>query len=46
MSNVPVVMVELGNKKNSGDASRMTNWSGRDRYALGLVAGIRRFLGR
>jgi N-acetylmuramoyl-L-alanine amidase len=46
MSNVPVVMVELGNMKNSGDASRMTSWSGRDRYALGLVAGIRRFLGR
>jgi N-acetylmuramoyl-L-alanine amidase len=46
MSNVPVVMVELGNMKNAGDASRMTSATGRDRYALGLVAGIRRFLGR
>lgn len=46
MSDVPVVMVELGNMKNSGDAARMTSWSGRDRYAVGLVAGIRFYLGR
>jgi N-acetylmuramoyl-L-alanine amidase len=46
MSDVPVVMVELGNMKNSGDAARVTSWSGRDRYAVGLVAGIRFYLGR
>jgi N-acetylmuramoyl-L-alanine amidase len=46
MSDVPVVMVELGNMKNRTDAARMTSWTGRDRYAAGLVAGIRSFLGR
>jgi len=46
MSNVPVVMVELGNMKNRLDATRMQTWTGRDRYALGLVSGIRRFLGK
>ena len=46
MSNVPVVMVELGNMKNSGDATRMKSTTGRDRYAAGLVAGIRYYLGR
>jgi N-acetylmuramoyl-L-alanine amidase len=46
MSDVPVVMVELGNMKNSTDAARMKLASGRDRYAAGLVAGIRIFLGK
>ena len=46
MSDVPVVMVELGNMKNRGDASTMTSYAGRDRYAAGLVSGIRRYLGR
>ena len=46
MSNVPVVMVELGNMKNSGDATRMKSATGRDRYAAGLVAGIRYYLGK
>jgi len=46
MSDVPVVMVELGNMKNGGDATRMKSWSGRDRYAAGLVGGIRIYLGR
>jgi len=45
-SDVPAVMVELGNMKNSGDAALMTTSTGRARYADGLVAGIRRFLGR
>lgn len=45
-SDVPVVMVELGNMKNASDAKRMTSSTGRDRYAAGLVAGIRRYLGR
>jgi N-acetylmuramoyl-L-alanine amidase len=46
MSDVPVVMVELGNMKNSADASRMTSTTGRDRYAAGLVDGIRFYLGK
>jgi len=33
LSDVPVVMVELGNMKNSGDALRMTSVAGRNRYA-------------
>jgi N-acetylmuramoyl-L-alanine amidase len=44
LSDVPVVMVELGNMKNSGDALRMTSAAGRDRYAAGLVSGIRLYL--
>jgi N-acetylmuramoyl-L-alanine amidase len=32
--------------KNASDAARMTSATGRDRYALGLVAGIRAFLHR
>src|SRR2546423_3494815 len=46
MSDVPVVMVELGNMKTSADATRRTSWTGRDRYAAGLVQGIRIYLGR
>ncbi len=46
MADVPTVMVELGNMKNSTDATRMMSTSGRDRYAMGLVNGIRLFLGK
>ena len=46
MSNVPVVMVELGNMKNAADAHRMTSSAGRGTYAAGLVAGVRAYLGR
>lgn len=46
MSDVPAVMVELGNMKNGSDATRMKSSTGRDRYAAGLVAGIRGFLAR
>ncbi|MGZ8562849.1 MAG: N-acetylmuramoyl-L-alanine amidase [Candidatus Limnocylindria bacterium] len=46
LADVPVVMVELGNMKNSGDARRMKSASGRDRYAAGIVAGIRLYLDR
>ena len=46
MSDVPAVMVELGNMKNAGDAARMQTSAGRSRYASGLVAGIRLFLGK
>jgi N-acetylmuramoyl-L-alanine amidase len=46
MSDVPAVMVELGNMKNATDAKRMTAKRGRASYATGLVAGIRAYLGR
>jgi N-acetylmuramoyl-L-alanine amidase len=45
-SDVPIVMLELGNMKNTSDAARMTSPSGRTQYANGIVAGIRRYLGR
>lgn len=44
LSDVPTVMVELGNMRNAAEASVMTSPEGRSRYASGLVAGIRRFL--
>lgn len=43
-SDIPVVMVELGNMKNAGDAARMKSPAGRDRYAEGLVLGIQVYL--
>ncbi len=46
LSAVPVAMIELGNMRNAGDAHTMTTAAGRSRYAAGLVAGIRRYLGR
>ena len=46
LSDVPIVLVECGNMKNGSDAARMTSSTGRVRYANGIVAGIRRFLGR
>ena len=46
LSEVPIVLVECGNMKNAKDAARMTTSTGRARYADGIVAGIRRFLGR
>jgi N-acetylmuramoyl-L-alanine amidase len=45
-SDVPAVMVELGNMKNSGDAARMASPNGRATYARGILAGIRSYLGR
>ena len=45
-SDVPAVMIELGNMKNSTDAARMVKASGRARYADGVVAGIRRYFGK
>ncbi|MBZ5738527.1 N-acetylmuramoyl-L-alanine amidase family protein [Nocardioides mangrovi] len=44
LSNIPTVMVELGNMRNPTDARRMTSRDGRARYARGLVGGVRRFL--
>ena len=43
LSDVPTVMVELGNMRGS-DARTMTTPRGWARYAAGLVAGIRSFL--
>ncbi len=46
LSDIPVVMLELGNMKNAADAGRMKSATGRDRYAAGIVAGIRLYLDR
>jgi len=45
LSDVPTVMVELGNMRSTAEARVMTSTSGRARYARGLVSGVRRFLG-
>ena len=44
LSNIPTVMVELGNMRNPTDAHRMTARTGRSTYAAGLVAAVRRYL--
>lgn len=44
LSDIPTVMVELGNMRNPGDAHRMTTASGRATYARGLAAAVRRYL--
>ncbi len=44
LSDVPVVMVELGNMRDAAEARRMTSRSGRARYAAGLVRGVRSHL--
>lgn len=46
LSDVPAVMIEIGNMRNSTDASRMTSATGQAGYADGVVAGIRAFLRR
>jgi N-acetylmuramoyl-L-alanine amidase len=46
LSDVPTVMVELGNMRSPVDAARMTRPEGRERYARGLAAAVRDFLGR
>ncbi len=45
LSDIPTVMVELGNMRNAHDAHRMTSRSGRATYARGLALAVRRFLG-
>jgi N-acetylmuramoyl-L-alanine amidase len=45
LSDVPTVMVELGNMRNPSDARRMTSPAGRQTYAQALAAAVRRFLG-
>ncbi|MGC4110525.1 MAG: N-acetylmuramoyl-L-alanine amidase [Nocardioides sp.] len=44
LSNIPTVMVELGNMRNPVDARRMTSRSGRATYARGLALAVRRYL--
>ena len=46
LSNVPAVLIELGNMRNAHDARLMSTSAGRGRYAAGLVFGIRTFLHR
>ncbi len=46
LSDVPTVMVELGNMRSRQDARAMTRPSGRARYASGLVDAVAAFLGR
>ena len=46
-SNVPVVMIEMGNMRNAGDAARMSSASSRNNlYAAGLAHGITAYLRR
>lgn len=44
LSDVPTVMVELGNMKNAADARLMTTAKGRMAYAAALARAVRRFL--
>ena len=45
LSDIPTVMVELGNMRDSGDASVMTSATGQTRYARALAVAVRTFLG-
>ena len=45
LSDVPAVMVELGNMRDSRDAHRMTTTTGRATYARALASGVRHYLG-
>jgi len=44
LSDVPTVMVELGNMRHPRDAVTMTRAQGRERYARALAAAVRTFL--
>ena len=44
LSDIPTVMVELGNMRSRVDARRMTSRHGRDVYARALAAAAYRFL--
>jgi N-acetylmuramoyl-L-alanine amidase len=46
LSDIPTVMVELGNLRSRADARRMTPRSGRATCARALVASARAFLDR
>jgi len=45
LSDVPTVMVELGNMRNRGDAAVMTSKKGQARYARALARAVRAYLG-
>ena len=45
LSDVPTVVVELGNMRNAAEARVMASPKGRARFARGLVSGARAFLG-
>ena len=45
LSDVPTVMVELGNMRDSGDAAVMTSAAGQARYSRALAVAARAFLG-
>ncbi|WP_148611730.1 N-acetylmuramoyl-L-alanine amidase family protein [Nocardioides rubriscoriae] len=45
LSDVPTVLVELGNMRSRVDAAVMTRRAGRARYAAALVKAVRGFLG-
>ena len=45
-SDVPVILLESGNMRNSSDARRMSSASGREQYADWIVAGVRAALRR
>ena len=45
LSDMPTVMVESGNMRDSGDAAVMTTAKGQKRYARALAVAIRTFLG-
>ena len=45
LSDVPVVMLEAGNMRDSGDAAVMTSAQGQARYARALAVAVRAFLG-
>lgn len=46
LSDVPVAMLEMGNLRNADDARLLSGREGQQRYARGVVRGIRAFLGR
>ena len=45
LSDIPTVMVELGNMRDRGDASVMTSPRGQARYAQALAVAVRTYLG-
>jgi N-acetylmuramoyl-L-alanine amidase len=44
LSDIPTVMVELGNMRNRSDATRMTRPRGREHYARALALAVRRYV--
>ncbi len=46
LSDVPTVLVELGNMRDDGDAALMTSAAGQQDYASAMAAAVERFLDR